>query len=161
MALSLALTACGALTMFEDVAEDDCSLQPVENFPVQPEGMRVGPAVASALCAHVVEVGGRTYDVGVGQWLDEDALEPIEFGPITRANAGVVEPVAYALPGVDPTEFLITRGDGIDDVEHLGVFLVLWGSLPEFPDGLCRYADPEHRSSQRNAVRSARLLLGS
>jgi hypothetical protein len=57
----------------------------------------------------------------------------------------VFEPIAYALHGVDPREFLVMRGDSRarDDLGPMGPFMVLWGGdLRGQPDGICPYADP-------------------
>ena len=118
---------------------DDCSLRPVE----VPEAMHFRPPVALAACAPQVEVLGRVYGVGVGRWLDEDALVVEEHGAITRANAPVDEPVAFALEGVDPAELLVMRGSDVDDLGPMGPWMVLWGTASEIPATACRYADPD------------------
>ena len=135
------VAACGGI--FDAVGMGDCSLKPVGE---PGGGMRIGPAVAAASCMPQVEVDGRIYSVGVGRWLDEAALELREHGPITRANEPVIEPVAYALEGVDPDAFLVMRGDGVDDLGPMGPFMALWGeSAPPLPESACRYADESDR----------------
>jgi hypothetical protein len=77
--------------------------------------------------------------------LDEDALVLDEYGPITAANGTVSQPIAYALRGVDPRQFLVMRVDATvrDDLGPMGPFMVLWRDLHAQPDGICPYADPE------------------
>ena len=127
------LVACGGL-----VRLDDCDLRPIG----MPEArLHVGPSVAMATtCAAMVEVDGRIYKVGEGRWLDEDALVVQPYSAIARANARVIEPVAYAIEDVDPRAFLLMLGEGTDEP-----FMALWGpGTPPLPDGVCRYADATH-----------------
>ena len=88
----------------------------------------------------MVEVDGRPYSLGSGGWLDEDALELEEYGPITRANERVLYPTALALRGVDPLQFLVMRGNGAND--DRGEYRVLLGEGAGTPEAVCQYADP-------------------
>jgi len=134
--LAVLVSACG---IYADISEDDCDLRPVGSSPA---GFRIGIAKALALCAAIVEVDGRTYSVGAGGWLDEEALELTEYAPINRANTVVAEPIAYALAGVDPTQFLVMQGDPVDDAGASGRYAVLWGDIAATPASVCQYADP-------------------
>jgi hypothetical protein len=139
---AVALAACGLLPQFGDLEETDCSLEPVGGGG---PGLHIGPARASAtLCASTVRVNGRDYSVGVGRWLDEDALVLAQYGPITHANSGVAEPIAYAIDGVDPEQILVMKAgsDERDDLGPTGPFMVLWGDLGTVPAAICGYADP-------------------
>jgi hypothetical protein len=137
LVVGLALTACGFISGPGPV-EDCPDLLPVE----VPGGWRIGPALVTASCVEQVEVGGRTYAVGPGDWLD-DEVEPIEFAQITRSNGSVFEPVAYALPGVEPPQFLVMKDDVVDGADDPGGWIALSGVEEGFPDGLCRYFDPD------------------
>ena len=119
---------------------EDCGLRPVE----MPEGLHLGLPVTAASCASQVEVDGRTYGVGVGRWLDEEALVVEEYGAITRTNGPVDEPIAFALEGVDPAEMLVIRGSDVDDIGPTGPWMVLWGGGSSgVPASVCRFADPD------------------
>jgi hypothetical protein len=133
------LSACGIWATVND--NDDCGLKPVAE---QPTGLRIGPPRVAASCASQVEVDGRVYGVGVGRWLDEDALVLAEYGPITRSNDVVREPIAYVLQGVDPLEFLVMKAQAVDrdDLGPTGPYLALWGAIDGQPEGICPYADP-------------------
>lgn len=140
--LAAALAACG---MYGPVMEpDDCSLKPVGEEAEA--GFRIGPQQVAALCASQVEVDGRTYSVGVGRWLDEDALVLVEYAPITRSTDPHVEhPVAFSLEGIDPLQFLVmeANANARDDNGPTGPYMALWGDLGSGqPDGICPYADP-------------------
>lgn len=133
------VSACG---IWQDVSEaDDCGLKPVGE---EAAGLRIGPQQVAALCASMVEVDGRTYTVGVGRWLDEDALVLEEYAPITRSNDRVAEPVAYSLDGIDPLQFLVMKATDQqrDDNGPMSRYLALWGQVDGQPDGICPYADP-------------------
>lgn len=133
---AVALSACGALSIGED-----CSLRPVG----MPEArLRIGPAIVAASCPGLVEVDGRTYAVGVGRWLEETLLDLEPYSAISRANQPVVEPVVYALRGVDPHEFLLMRGDDHDDLGPMGPWMALYGESSALPADVCPYADPGH-----------------
>ncbi len=138
-AIAVLLSACGA---FSEAA--DCELRPVDSGA----GVRVGPSAVEASCAAQVEVDGRTYFVGVGRWLDESILELSEYGAITRSNTSVDEPIAFALGGVDPTEALLMKGSGTDDLGPMGPYMVLWGEIgTAVPAGLCAYVDSAHEQA--------------
>jgi hypothetical protein len=132
------LSACGIWGTISE--NDDCGLRPLGQ---QPTGLRIGPQPAAASCASQVEVDGRVYGVGVGRWLDEDALVLTVYGQITRSNEVVREPIAYALQGVDPLEFLVMKANGDrDDSGPMRPYLALWGAVDGQPEGICPYADP-------------------
>jgi hypothetical protein len=134
------LSACGLWQAVDDGA--DCSLKPVGEHPTS---LRIGAQRAAATtCASEVEVDDRIYSLGVGRWLDEDALVLQEYGPITRSNEVVSEPIAYALEGVDPLEFLVMKVavDVRDDLGPMGPYMALWGAVDGQPEGICSYADP-------------------
>lgn len=130
------LVACGGFL----AGFTECRLRPVEESGA---GVRIGPGVVAATsCVPQVEVEGRIYDVGVGRWLDETILETREYAPITAANEPVLEPIAYALEGVDPQAILLIRSDHTDDLGPMGPFMVLYGPGSDpLPEGVCRYAD--------------------
>jgi hypothetical protein len=130
------LVACGGfLSGFTE-----CGLRPVGEAGA---GVRIGPAVVAATsCVPRVEVDGRIYDVGVGRWLDEATLDVTEYGPITALNEPVLEPIAYALEGVDPQAILLIRSDRTDDLGPMGPFMILYGPRSDpLPEALCRFAD--------------------
>ncbi len=128
--------------IFKDVGGGgaDCGLEPLAASLIT---LRIGPLPPMLSCVRRVRVNGLEYAVGFGRWLDEDALELHEYGPITHANSAVVEPIAYALDGVDPEAFLITRHDGVDDLGPTGPFMALSRNLGPLPPEVCRYADPD------------------
>ena len=140
LAAAILLTACGVL----DFA-NPCALHPVESS--QEGAFRIGPARALASsCAAEVEVEGQRYGLSPGSWLDEELLVLQEYGPITRTNWPIDEPVAYSLEGIDPRAFLVVRGSdaATEDAESMGQYMALFGTYQgEFPAGLCRYADPD------------------
>lgn len=147
-AVAVLLSACGAFSeiAFQPDATGmaDCGMRPVDSGA----GIRIGPSAVKASCAAQVEVDGRTYFAGVGRWLDESILELSEYGAITRSNVPVDEPIAYALAGVDPTEVLLMKGNGTDDLGPMGPYMVLWGEIvPTVPASLCAYVDPTHEQT--------------
>ena len=136
--LALVASACGIWANPGDDGSYDCELRPVETTPA---GLRIGiQKVRATLCAAEVEVEGRTYRVGDTSWLHEEAFELTEYGPITRANTIVGEPIAYALADVDPEQFLVMR----DDPAALrpGRFATLWRDIAHLPASVCQYANP-------------------
>jgi hypothetical protein len=137
-ALAITATACG---IYANIGEngDDCELRPLE---ASPAALVIGIQKARASCASMVEVNGKPYSVGAGGWLDEHALELTRYAPISRANTIVAEPIAYALAGVDPTQFLVMRGDLADDAGASERYAVLWGEVADLPASVCQYADP-------------------
>jgi hypothetical protein len=138
--MALATLLVGCVTVFPGSA--DCEWRTVDDGEARaPRVSIIRPAPLSAnSCAQQVEVNGRVYTVGVGRWLDEDALELVEFGPITRSIGPVDEPIAWALDGVDPARFLVMRGDGVDDLGEMGPWMALWGS-GDVPPSVCRYVE--------------------
>lgn len=138
--VAAALSACGIGLPWSDAF--DCSLRPVGDDGA---GLRIGPSQAVATsCGIQVEVEGRIYSVGVGRWLDEDAVVLTEYAPITRAVGPVSKPVTFSIEGVDPREMLVMEGaeGDVDDLEPMGPYMILWGSAGRMPVGMCAYADP-------------------
>lgn len=133
---AMLLAACGGFL----AGFTECGLRPVGESG---SGVRIGPGVAAATsCGSRVEVDGRVYDVGVGRWLDEALLVVREYAPITAVNEPVLEPITYALDGVDPEAILLIRSDRTDDLGPMGPFMVLYGPDSDpLPESLCRYAD--------------------
>jgi hypothetical protein len=127
------LTACG----FIEGVVNPCAMQPQASVPL---AVRIGPAKALATsCAAMAEVDGRTYAIGVGRWLDEDALVLEEYAPVTKASYVLEHPTAYALAGVDPNAFLVVEAyEGADP--QMGAYMALWRETFA-PPGICRYAD--------------------
>ncbi len=125
--------------LVEGVGSDDCGLEPVAASAIT---LHIGASPVIASCGSRVRVNGLEYHVGVGRWLDEDALKLREYAPITHANDTLVEPIAFALHGINPDVFLVMRGDGVDDLGPMGPFMALWRDLPSVPPALCHYADP-------------------
>ena len=81
--------------------------------------------------------------MGSGGWLHDEALELTEYAAITRANTIVAEPIAYALAGVDPEQFLVMRGDPTyDGIGAVSGFATLWGKIAHLPASVCAYANP-------------------
>jgi hypothetical protein len=98
VAILLAALATLGGCAFSDPGIGDCDLRPVDTR----EARHLEVPVAAS-CATQVEVDGRVYGVGVGRWLDEGLLVMEQYGPITRTNAPIDEPVAFALEGSTPS----------------------------------------------------------
>ena len=74
----------------------------------------------------VIRVDELDYSPWGGGWLNDDSLVLREYGPITHASWPLAEPVAYALEGVDPLEFLVIKTKPpVDPEEGQGEYTLL------------------------------------
>jgi len=137
---ALVLSACGLIAGLGGPS-GECAPRPVEEVSVRPW---FGPAAAAATsCAPIVRVAGLDYTPLGGRWLDEDALTLTEYGLITHASWPTGEPVAYALDGVPPEQFLVIATAPEDlSAEENGSYTVLARDAEALPSALCDYADP-------------------
>jgi hypothetical protein len=138
--LGAALSACG-VEIFSNVAEDPegCDPKPLGAN----SGWSLGVQKVAALCAALVEVEGRTYSVGAGGWLAEDALLLTEYGAISATNTPFKDPTVYSLEGIDPLRLVLAYRDRpAEGSEDLSTFVTLWGEPFEMPENICRYVDP-------------------
>ena len=86
------------------------------------EGQGSMPAMAT--------VNDREYWLGVGRSLVIDESDLVPYGTISAASyEQLVGRTAYLLPGVEPTEALVTSSAGIfEDQDSPGEYALLWGS---------------------------------